>query len=103
MSTEIDLYRNECRRLENYLRRIGTLTNVEAIHSQVRSALDSPVGRSRASASSGPLPRTPKWKRELRLLRRDGPIRYLKLAWLVHRFNRSVKRMDRSEKGPSRV
>lgn len=39
----------------------------------------------------------PKWRRELRLLRRDGPSKYVRLAWKLHRFHRSVKRMERLE------
>jgi hypothetical protein len=39
----------------------------------------------------------PKWRRELRLLRRDGLRKYLRLAWHLHRFHRSVRRMERVE------
>jgi hypothetical protein len=46
------------------------------------------------SVSQGPPPTiTPKWRRELRLLKRDGPVKYIRLAWKVRRFNRSVKKL----------
>lgn len=46
-----------------------------------------------ADTSGPPVPRTPKWKRELRLLRRDGLVKYVLLARKVRRFNRSVRRL----------
>lgn len=46
---------------------------------------------------TGPPPkRTPRWKRELRILRRDGLVRYVRGAWQLRRFNRSVRKMDRA-------
>ena len=46
-----------------------------------------------AEVTSGPpVTLIPKWKRELRLLRRDGLRKYLRGAWLLHRFHRSVRR-----------
>jgi hypothetical protein len=43
---------------------------------------------------AGPSPkRTPKWKRELRLLRRDGIVKYVRVARALRRFHRSVKRL----------
>jgi hypothetical protein len=50
-----------------------------------------------ARVTSGPQPpRTPKWKREASILRRDGLFGYLRGAWLLHRFHRSVRRMERA-------
>jgi hypothetical protein len=45
------------------------------------------------NASSEPVKLTPKWRRELRLLRRDGLRKYVRGAWLLHRFRRAVRRL----------
>lgn len=45
-------------------------------------------------ADSGPAPqRSPKWKRELRLLRRDGLVKYVRTLRALRRFHRSVRRL----------
>lgn len=45
------------------------------------------------NVSSGPPPTLPpKWKRELRLLRRDGLVKYVRVALALRRFHRSVRR-----------
>jgi len=41
--------------------------------------------------------RTPKWRRELRLLRRDGLRKYVRCALALRRFHHSVRRMERAE------
>jgi hypothetical protein len=47
------------------------------------------------SGSTQPLKRTPKWRREIRLVRRDGLRKYVRCARSLHRFHRSVRRMER--------
>jgi hypothetical protein len=39
----------------------------------------------------------PRWRRELRLLRRDGVRKYVRCALALRRFHRSVERMVRVE------
>jgi hypothetical protein len=47
---------------------------------------------------TGPTPTpTPKWRRELRILRRDGLRRYVRGAWALRRFHRSVRRLERDD------
>lgn len=41
-----------------------------------------------------PLKHTPKWKRELRIFRRDGLVRYVRSALALRRFHRSVRRAE---------
>lgn len=57
---------------------------------------DRPAAGGRAAVitgSSAPLPRTPRWRRELRILRRDGLYRYLRGVRAIRRFNRSVSKL----------
>lgn len=37
----------------------------------------------------------PRWKRELRLLFRDGPVKYVRLLRALRRFHRSAERAER--------
>lgn len=53
-----------------------------------------------AGVSTGPpAPRTPKWKRELRLLRRKGLRRWWSGKRAVRRFHRAVDEMVEAEGG----
>ncbi len=52
------------------------------------------------SVTSGPPAKpTPKWKRELRLLKRDGPRKWWRGLRQLRRFHRSVDAMVESEGG----
>jgi hypothetical protein len=51
------------------------------------------------SGSGPPLKPTPKWRRELRLLKRDGPIKYVRVLRALRRFHRAVDEMERTEGG----
>lgn len=46
----------------------------------------------------GPVPpREPRWRKEIRLLRRDGPVKYVQVLRSLRRFHRSLKRARREE------
>lgn len=46
----------------------------------------------RNEAQAGPLPpKTPRWRRELRLLRRDGPMKYVRVLLALRRFHRTLR------------
>jgi hypothetical protein len=52
------------------------------------------------TVQSGPAPPIPpRWKRELRLLRRDGLVKYVRVAWALRRFHRTLRRNERRRGG----
>lgn len=59
-------------------------------------AVDEGIAWGQYHAGDGPKPvfeRTPKWKRELRLLRRDGIVKYVRTLRALRRFHRPLKRL----------
>lgn len=42
--------------------------------------------------SGPPLKPRPKWRRELELLRRDGPVKYVRVALALRRFHKTLRR-----------